>query len=828
LSIQPADSVPAGSVTASRVTVLLPALHPPAPRYGAVVRRALLDRLNGEMSAKLVLVAAPAGWGKTSLLRDWCASGDAHRTAWLSLDRGDNDLGRFWSGVIAALRTVYPAVGADTLHVLMAPGDKSADSALPTLINDLARVPKRFTLVIDDLHLITSEVIREWFRFLVDHLPPTLGLIAATRVDPALPLARMRARGELAELRADDLRFSEAETAQLLNGTLGLALPPVEIQALHQRIEGWAAGLYLAGLSLRGRKDPAQLIGGITGDSRQIVDYFAAEVLDEQAPRIRSFLLRTSVLDRFSGPLCDAVTGATGSQELLQELEGSQLFLVPLDTTRRWYRYHTLFAELLRHELDQSKPGLAQLLHRRASAWHRQHGSVIAAIDHAFSAGDLADVRELLVSNWQRLLSEGLIETVDSWLNRLPPRMVTEDSRLCLIRAWLACFLGRVDEVEPWLTAVEAAAPAGPFRGGPVTVESAAAMLRAQSCHMQGDLAMAESASRHALALEEKGSPRWRAAALALVGVSLFWRGRDAEALPYLERVADPTRPPDSNLASVWAVGCLAAIAAREGDLESCEHRLRQASLLAVDHDLGSYWMTATAVTTSAELLAGSGELAEAGEAARHALVLARRGRSRPEAAHALLCLARLSLRAGDLDEARARTREARDIVTGCADPGILGGLLAQAETAAGPPSPTLGLQPGSRGRDRQPDGLTARETEVLGLLAAGHTNSEIAAQLVLSVYTVERHLQNAYRKIGARNRADATAYVVRRTSLWRATGTSLAGRLVPPRVQDGGLPGCRDARTHGKPVACVQHCRQRSLDENLRWLSVFGAGRPR
>jgi LuxR family transcriptional regulator, maltose regulon positive regulatory protein len=775
--MQPAGSVPAGDATAGHAAVLLPALHPPAPRYSAVVRQALLDRLDGEMPAKLVLVAAPAGWGKTSLLRDWCASGGAPRTAWLSLDRGDNDLGRFWSGVITALCTVYPGVGAGTLQLLRAPGGRTADSALPPLINDLARVPERFTLVIDDLHLITSEVVREWFRFLVDHLPATLGLIAATRADPALPLARMRARGELAELRADDLRFSEAETAQLLNGTLSLSLPPVDIQALHQRIEGWAAGLYLAGLSLRGRKDPAQLIGGITGDSRQIVDYFAAEVLDGQAPSIRSFLLQTSVLDRFSGPLCDAVTKRTGSQELLQELEGSQLFLVPLDTTRRWYRYHTLFAELLRHELDQSKPGLAQLLHRRASAWHRRHGSVIAAIEHAFSAGDLADARELMVLNWQRLLSEGLIGTVDSWLNRLPPRMVTEDSRLCLVRAWLARFLGRVDEVEPWLTAVEAAAPAGPFPGGPSTVESAAAMLRAQSCHMQGDLATAESASRHALLLEEEGSPRWRAAALALVGVSLFWHGQDAEALLFLEQVADPTRPPDSNLASVWALGCLAAIAAREGDLESCERRLRRASLLATDHDLGSYWMTATAVTTSAELLASRGQLAEAGEAAQHALVLARRGQARPEAAHALLCLARLSSRAGDLDEARARAREAQDIITSCADPGILGGLLAQAQRAADPPSPAhRRLRPGSRGRDRQPDGLTARETEVLQLLAAGHTNSEIAAALVLSVYTVERHLQNAYRKIGARNRADATAYVVRRESLRRAAGTALAG----------------------------------------------------
>jgi ATP/maltotriose-dependent transcriptional regulator MalT len=761
LATQPAGGFPASGVALGQVTVLLPALHPPAARYGTVARRALVDRLHGEIRAKLVLITAPAGWGKTSLLRDWCASGEAPPTAWLSVDQGDNDLTRFWTGVIAAMRTVYPRVGTDTVRMLRAPGGKTADSALPPLINDLARLPNRLTLVIDDLHVITNEGIGEWLTFLLDHLPMTLGLIAATRSDPPLPLARMRARGELAELRADDLRFSEAEAAQLLNGTLGLALPPDAIGALHRRTEGWAAGLYLAGLSLRGREDPDRVIRGITGDSRQIVDYFAAEVMRGQPPRVRTFLRQTSVLGRFSGPMCDAVTGVTGSQELLEELEKNQLFLFPLDTTRRWYRYHTLFAELLRRELDQSDPGLARLLHRRASAWHRQHGSVTEAIEHALAADDLADARELIVSSWQQLLSEGFIETVDSWLARLPSRLVTDDARLCLLKAWLARFLGRVDEVEPWLAAVEASTPAGPYPNGPSAVESAAAMLRAQSCHMQGDLAMAESASRRAVVLEENGSSRWRAAATALLGVSLFWLGQDAAAALLLERVADPTHPPDSNLASVWALGCLGAIAARQGDLDSCDRRLRQASLLAATHDLGGYWMTATAVATSAELLAGRGQLREAREAALHALLLARRGQAQPETAHALLCLARISSRAGDLADTRARAREAKDIIACCADPGILGPLLSEAEQLPGPPSRTV-VTPSRRGRDRRPGGLTPREAEVLGLVAAGRTNGEIAAQLVLSVYTVERHLQNAYRKIGARNRADATAYVVR------------------------------------------------------------------
>lgn len=758
MSRQSACSVSAGGVSAGDATVLLSVLQPPTPRRGTVVRQELLDRLVDDVPAKLVLVAAPAGWGKTSLLRDWCGSGEASPTAWLSVDRRDNDPVRFWADVIAALRTVYPGVGADALQVLKAPGEKTAGSFLPPVINDLARVPERLTLMIDDFHLITNEAITEAFRFLVDHLPATLGLVVATRSDPVLPLARMRVRAELAEFRADDLRFSEAETAELLNGTLGLTLPPEDIRALQQRTEGWAAGLYLVGLSLRGSKNPARVIGGLTGDSRQIVDYFAAEVLEGLAPRVRSFLLQTSVLGRFSGPLCDAVTGSGGSQALLEELERTQLFLVPLGTTRRWYRYHSLFAEWLRHELDRSEPGRAPLLHRRASAWHQEHGSITEAIEHAMAAGDLPDARELIASHWERLLNEGFTETVDSWLDRLQPEMVADDSRMCLVKAWLARFLGRVDEVEPWLAALEAAAPGGSFTAGPASVESAVAMLRAQSCHMLGDLAGAELAGRRAVALEAAGIARWRAAALALLGVGLFWRGQAAEASVLFEQVVDPTRPPASNLACVWALGCMAAISAREGDLESCERRLAEAADLVRGHDLGGFWITATAVTTSADLLAGRGQLAEAKQAALHALGLARRGQARPETAHALLCLGRISSQAGDTNDARASIGEARDIIGRRTDPGILSGLLAEAEYLAG----IRPEAPGPGRRAPRPGGLTAREAEVLGLLAAGHTNSEIAAELILSVHTVERHLQNAYRKIGVRNRAHAAAYMVR------------------------------------------------------------------
>ncbi len=418
--------------------VLASKLRPPAERPGAVVRETLLTRLNEDQRARLFLISAPAGWGKTSLLRDWRLADTTSGTAWVSVDPGDNDPVRFWAHVITSVAGVSHGFGAAVLQVLTAPGAGNIGTELPMLVNELAALPAPVTLVLDDYHLISSPEVLRSVSFLVEHLPLGFRLALAARTDPDLPLARLRARGEMLEIRADDLRFTEAETAALLNGTLGLNLEPTDIGALQQRTEGWAAGLYLAGLSLRGRPEPSAFIRAFAGDDRQIVDYLLAEVLDSLSAEIRSFLLRTSVLDRLSGPLCDAVADGQGAQRILEELERSNLFLVPLDTRRRWYRYHHLFRELLRHELDRTEPDLAELLHRRASAWHRAHGDNTEAISHAISAGDLADARELIVSGWHACFNEGLLETVESWLDRLPPEMVTQDARLCLVRAWLA------------------------------------------------------------------------------------------------------------------------------------------------------------------------------------------------------------------------------------------------------------------------------------------------------------------------------------------------------------------------------------------------------
>jgi len=746
----PGSNVAGGAIMAASTVT------PPAARTGTVTRQALLDRLADSLSARLVLVIAPGGSGKTSLLRDWWQTArDA--AAWLSVGEDDNDPIRFWSAVITSLQMVAPGAGQAALEALTAPGEINPGLAETLLFADLARLAGRITLVLDDFHLITSPEVRRGFEYLVEHLPPTLSLVVAARGDLELPLARLRSRGELAEIRADQLRFTEAEAEQLLNQVLGLALAPEEIHRLWRQTEGWAAGLYLAGLSHVDRKNSqlAGLVETADGDHRLIVDYLAAEVLANLPSALRGFLLRTAVLGRFCPSLCAAVTGRPDAGDLLDEIERRQLFLVPLDAAGRWRRYHPLFVKALRHELDRAEPGLAQLLHRRAAGWHRQHGTVAEAIDHALAAADFSDARELVAAHWHQVVDDGAVAgTVRVWLDRLPPEMVTGDARMCVARALLAIFEDPPEDVEPWLVAAEQATLQGAWQHGPASVGSAIAFYRALHRYLGGDLAAAEPPARRAAELElESGSERWRARTMALLGVIMFWRGRGADARVLLEQVVRAAQRQADGATSLLALGCLATIAVRQGDAVSARGYQDEAAGLE-----DCLRVTVLAELASADLLAEDGDLPAAEEVAVAALDYANRRRWRLDAAAALLCLARICTRANRAADARVRLSEASTVIGNLPEPGVLAELLADADDATGQPEPA----PAPAGRNRRPDGLTGREAEVLGLLTSGHTNLEIAAALVVSVHTVERHLQNAYRKVGVRNRADAAAYMAR------------------------------------------------------------------
>ena len=723
-------------------------LHVPVRRSQVVSRADLLRRLLEGSSGRLTLVDAPPGWGKTTLLAEWSASGEERRPfVWVSLDRGDNDPTRFWTYVVEALRRVEPKLGTTASMLLRAPGTSLVEDMLPTLINDAESLPSPVVLVLDDYHVITSKEIHDAVAFLVEHLPETLHLVLATRSDPPLPLARLRAGGELLEIRAAELAFSEEEAAAFMNDAIGLGLEPSDVALLYARTEGWAAGLHLAALSLGGRGDARGFIKAFAGDDRHVVDYLGAEVLDRQPEPVRRFLLRTSILERLCGPLCDAVMGTHESARTLEEIDHANLFLVPLDTKRHWYRYHQLFGELLRFELERTEPGLVAELHRRASAWHRNEGTVSEAIHHATAAGDIDVARDLVARHWNAFVNEGRVRTAAGWLEALPDDAVLGDPRLCLARAWMCPHLGRIEEVETWLDAAERGTLVDPIRDGASSIESSAAMLRASHRHMLGDVEGTIEAARRAAELEREGTARWRTVAHANLGVNLYWRGETAESEAELE---EAVRLCGNNLAVLRALGCLAAIRADEGDIEEAGRLVETAMELLDEHHLAEYWVGGIVYLVHGKVLEHRGSAAEAEIAVRRGLELAMRGRARIESACGLLALAEICHGRGDAGTARESLRKARRAVGKCPDPGILAEMLSNTERR---------LQDAQR-KEREPvafDGeLSDRELAVLRLLPTELSQRDIGRELYVSLNTVKTHAKSIFRKLGVSRRSEA------------------------------------------------------------------------
>ncbi|MDQ1324350.1 MAG: hypothetical protein QG587_1686, partial [Chloroflexota bacterium] len=519
-------------------------LHAPLPRPSAVDRTRLLDRLGRGAMSKLTLVSAPPGFGKTTLVAQWIAAQGAERsTAWVSLEPADNEPTTFWAYVAAAVARVLPGVG-DTARDLLADGQARADRAIAALVYDLATVPGDLVIVLDDLHVIEAPEIGEGLAYLLDHLPPQVHLVVITRSDPPLPLARMRARGELVEVRAADLRFTTEEAAAYLNDQMGLSLAGAEVNTLEARTEGWIAALQLAAISMRGREDVASFIASFAGDDRYVVDYLADEVLERQPEAIRDFLLRTAILDRLTGALCDAVTGATGGSATLVSLERANLFLVPLDDQRRWYRYHHLFADLLRTRLLDQHPGDVPELHRRASAWWEARGEPAEAIGHALAAGDVERAADLVEPEARRLVRGRHEMTVRRWLDSLPDRIYEVRPVLADAHAGVLLATGqtegvdrRLGQAERWLdAAVGDAERQRAERAGLVATDLEAlrrlpgsvALHRAGLAVMQGRQPDAITHARRALEVARAGSVEAGGAAAILGLVS--WAAGDLAA----------------------------------------------------------------------------------------------------------------------------------------------------------------------------------------------------------------------------------------------------------------------------------------------------------
>jgi LuxR family transcriptional regulator, maltose regulon positive regulatory protein len=441
------------------VPILATKLYIPMPRPKAVSRPRLLEKLNDGLHCRLTLISAPAGFGKTTLVSEWIA-GCGKPVAWLSLDEGDNDPLRFITYLVKALQSIQAGIGEGLLAVLQAPQPPQAEAILTILLNEIFVIPKQFILILDDYYLIDSKPVDQALAFLIEHLPPQMHLVITTREDPDLALARLRARSQLVELRAADLRFTPAEAAVFLNQVMGLNLSAEDIAALETRTEGWIAGLQLAALSMQGHQDTASFIQAFTGSHRFVLDYLVEEVLQRQPERVSSFLLQTSFLDRICGPLCDAVTGQMDGKEMLKALERDNLFVIPLDDQRQWYRYHHLFADVLLEHLMGTQPEKVPSLHRRASEWYEKNDLPHDAIRHALAAKDFERAATLveLAAPEIRRNRQGATVAELGWLKALPDELVRFRPVLCVAYAYalfgggeLEAVEARLQDAESWL-----------------------------------------------------------------------------------------------------------------------------------------------------------------------------------------------------------------------------------------------------------------------------------------------------------------------------------------------------------------------------------------
>jgi LuxR family maltose regulon positive regulatory protein len=726
-------------------------LQPPVPRR-RVSRSALLELCTGAPH-RLTLIRAPVGWGKSTFLADWYASARETRPfAWLALDRGDNDPVTFWTYLIEALRTQQPATGADSLPMLRVPRVDIVAEVLPTLCAELAALPSQIVLVLDDYHLVTNPEIDQGLGFFVDHFPDTIELVLASRSEPPLPLARMRAAGELVEIDAQRLSFSDEEADLLLNKLLRLGLDYDAVMRLRDRTEGWAAGLYLAALTLRGRADPAAFIQDFAGDDRHVVDYLSAEVLAGQPEETREFLLHTSILERFCASLCDAVRQRSDSRQFLRELEASNFFLVPMDTKRDWYRYHRLFGELLRQELRLVESENIPTLHRRACAWHSEFGSASDAIHHATAAEEFADASELIFSHWLEARDGAQLETILAWLGGLPSEAVTADPRLCLVKATTLQEVGRVDEASYWLEAAVRGQAGDSVLAGDAATASGVAACRAINQYFRGDAAGIQETAGPALDRDRDGSDYWQSALLTTLGTALFVGGRGDDAALVLERAVRSSERSGHALALIHALGWCAVVYVESGASDRADQVMHHVdSLLQQQPGLSAYFGAAMVHIVRGMLCVQHDQLAQAEEELARGTELARRGDAKFEQVYGLTAYAKLKAAKGDNHGCTELLNKAQEVLQACVDPGILPQLVVSAERE---------LRLNARPTSHLPYAveLSDRELAVLRLLRTDLTQREIGDQLYVSFNTVKSHIQSIFRKLDVSTRKDAIA----------------------------------------------------------------------
>jgi LuxR family maltose regulon positive regulatory protein len=720
------------------------------PRPEQLVRRGLLKLLHDALDFKVSLLSAPTGYGKTTLLAHWRQVEEAELPfAWVSLDEQDNDPVRLWRHIVEALRQVVPEeehFGANVLVGTSAAGQGFVGTMLPRLINEIAELPHQIVLVLDDYQFITWGDAHESVTFFVEHLPENIHLVISSRSDPPLPLWRWLARGEMNEIRTEQLAFSEEEADCLLNEKMGLGIDPNDVIVLLERTEGWPAGIYLASLSLQNREDKHAFIESFRGSNRYIVGLLGEEVLAGLTEEVRQFLLETSVLRRMTGPLCDAVTGREGSARLLRELARSNLFVVSLDEQGEWYRYHQLFSELLLYELESDQPELAPTLRERASAWLEGEDYFEDAIRQAIAATDYERVGLLIARHWYGYVVAGQTATVQLWLEYLPEVTITQDSALALVKAWMCALGGQREESARFLRLAEGIPHEGPLPDGTTSVESGVTVLRA-TFGFSGVQSMVEMA-RRATELEPAERSPWAALVRYALGTSLYLSGEAQEARKPLEEALLLTED-DQPLVRVVSLSFLSLVATEEGYLEEAESHARAAQELVEGLRPYRIPQISQAPIALGCVLAERGKLEEAREELESGLSTRRRlpGLSPWPTLIGLLGLAPVLAALGDRAGARAVLAEARTILEAYPDAGMFPERLERQEHKLRARKAREGLLDGE---------LTERELDVLRLLLGESSTRQMAQSLYVAPSTVRTQIKSIYRKLGVSSRKRA------------------------------------------------------------------------
>ncbi|MCC9075668.1 LuxR C-terminal-related transcriptional regulator [Litorilinea aerophila] len=754
--------------------ILATKFYIPSPPPQAVSRPRLLDRLNAGLHGKLTLISAPAGYGKTTLAAEWVYQfQDAPdvRVCWLSLAEDDSDPLQFFAYLSAAMGSV-PGVRSTLPKLLRSGQPTPARHLMAAFIHDVSAVSGCIYLVLDDYHAIASAAVEEAVSFLLQHMPPQMNLLLVSRTDPGFPLSRLRARGQLVELRADELRFTAGEAAEFLRRGMGVSLTSHQIAALEARTEGWIAGLQMAALSMRNRTDVDSFVASFTGSHRFIMDYLMEEVLAHQPAVVRDFLTKTAPLHHLCGELCDAVLAGIHepperpAQEILEQLEADNIFLVPLDEERRWYRYHHLFADLLRKNMSAE---LACAVRKQAARWSLEHNRTGDAIEYALAARDYEAAAPVLAEQGLSFLFRGKLATLQRWLDAFPDEFLSRHPRLCLHYGWVLLNQGRTDAVEPYLRTAELAAP------DDNAIRAVTALIRGNIARTNEDIETALHEAQIALQLTPPENALTQGAALLQVGAVQIMTGKPATAVATLSQSLDLARQTQNLNVAFLSGGYLGLAHILLEELEQAETVLQNTQAHAQHLGLEQSPLLLYVHLGLAHLAFSKQALGQARSEVKQAVAHCRLTNEQGGLRCSLMLAALIEQAAGQRKAAWQAFEDARTIPSMLGNPEIrrqMGMIertlhapapspehvkVARFLAAGAPLSYAQAAIAQTRTHERLPQALVEplsnREQEILALIAAGRKNREIAEELVISLNTVLYHTKNIYGKLGVNKR---------------------------------------------------------------------------